>query len=136
MNLIERFQDELYSLALTLTYDHEKSKRLALDTFEKTLSEASGNFHKIKIELYKSMLQEIGALSIKRNKCKNPDILSLVKKHLSLFDKKAFVLKYEFGISVEDICYILDAKVLKVKKSLLSSIRKVAKKLEDDKNEM
>ncbi|MDR3049582.1 MAG: hypothetical protein LBV16_07110 [Elusimicrobiota bacterium] len=136
MHLVERFQDELYSLALSLTYDHEKSKKLALDTFEKTLGETDGDFHKIKMELYKAMLKEIGSISIKKNKCKNPDILSLVKKRLPLFDKKAMVLKYEFNISVNDICYILDAKLLKVKKSLLSSIKKVAKKLEDDKNEV
>ncbi|MDR3244427.1 MAG: hypothetical protein LBT79_06720 [Elusimicrobiota bacterium] len=136
MHLIERFQNELYSLALSLTYDEENSKKLALDTFENTLEQTQGDFNKIKLALYKSILKEIGTFSIKKNKCKNIDIVSLVKRRLSLFDKKAFVLKYEFGVSVEDICYILDAKLLKVKKSLLLSVKKVAKKMEEDKNEV
>jgi DNA-directed RNA polymerase specialized sigma24 family protein len=136
MHLIERFQNELYSLALSLTYDAEKSKHLALNAFEQTLPKSYGNFHSIKVQLFKNILKEIDFFSIKKSKCKNADLVGLVKRNLSVFDKKIFVLKYEHNVSVEDICYILDTQVDKVKKSLLLSIRKVMKKMEESRNEM
>ncbi|MDR0485459.1 MAG: hypothetical protein LBH29_01885 [Elusimicrobiota bacterium] len=136
MNLIERFQDELYSLALSLTYDAEISKKAALDAFEKTLPASSGDFSRIKAELFKNMLSELGFFDIKKNNSQAADIVSLIKKSLPLFDKKTFVLKYEFNVSVADISYILGVPDIKVKKSLLASVRKVMRKMKEDKDDL
>jgi DNA-directed RNA polymerase specialized sigma24 family protein len=82
------------------------------------------------------MLSELGLFDIKKNKCQDTSIVSLVKKDLPLFDKKAFVLKYEFNISVADISYILSAPDIKVKKSLLASVRKVMKKMKEAEDDL
>lgn len=136
MLLVSRHQDELYSLAFVLTYDHKTARKCAIKAFEKVLSSYYDDSNETKLKLYKTLLSRIGAFSVKKKQCKDKGLIGLIKKNLGIFDKKVFILKYEFNCSIKDISYLLDAKPEKVKKSLYKSTMTAAAALEDKEDEM
>lgn len=139
MQIIKNYQNKVYTMALSLTGNPEKSKKAAIKAFESVLK----TYHTDDLDsvetrnsLYKSLLKNICFFSINKKDLDKKGILNSIKYKLGLFDKKVFVLKYEFGCSLSDIVYILNSNAGKVKKSLLKSAQKMAKVLEDDENEM
>jgi DNA-directed RNA polymerase specialized sigma24 family protein len=128
MNLIERYQDEVYSLALSLTNDEKKAANLALKVFEETLPKVYGSHQKIKLKLFKAMLSKTDGINPK--KIKGSDFLTIFKRKLNVFDRNVFVLKYEFDLKAIDIAFVLEVSKDRVKKSLLFGIDKVARKME------
>ena len=127
MNLIERYQDEVFSLAFSMINNEEKSKILAFKAFEETLSSAYGGRNKIKLRLFRNVLIKTESASAKNRKNKNP--VNLFKNKLNIFDRKIFILKHEFGLSSSDISVVLGVKRDKVKKSLLASMDRLARKI-------
>ena len=136
MRLVSKYQNELYSLALGLTYDQKNARKFVIKAFEKVLGSYYDDSNETKLKLYKNLLGSIGVFSIKKKQCKDKSIAGFVKKKLGLFDKKVFALKYENGLTVGDICYILNEKPLKIKKALFKSAMLVADILEDKEDEM
>ncbi|MDR1952616.1 MAG: hypothetical protein LBQ37_03790 [Elusimicrobiota bacterium] len=134
VTLIERYQDEIYSLALSLTNNEKKSKILAAKVFDKSLGKVYGSYNKIKLQLFRELLLNIASVSMKKMSEKN--ILYLFKRRLNLFDRKVFVLKFEFNLTSTEIAVVLRTSVKKVKKSLFYSIDKMIKIMEDKKSEM
>ncbi len=135
MLTLKKYQNEIYSLALSLVYDSGKAKKAAVKAFEKmpSLDEDSPE---IKLRLFKNLLSGINAFSIKKKKNSCGDFVSLAKKRMPLFDKKVFVLKYEHCFTVKDICCVLAKDAEKVKISMLKSSKIISDYLEAQKNEM
>ncbi|MDR2708423.1 MAG: hypothetical protein LBC07_00400 [Elusimicrobiota bacterium] len=130
MNLIERFQDEVYSLALSLTNNPPRAKALAIKVFVEHLGKTYGSYDKIKLRLFKYLLKRVDAIAVKKDK--NKTLLVSFKRGLPLFDRKVFVLKYELGLRTVEIASALSTTRDKVRKSLLFSAQKLAKKLGPD----
>jgi hypothetical protein len=129
MNLVEMYQNEVYALAFSLTNDEKKSRILAFNTFDEIVPKSYGSFRKIKFKLFKNLLEMADRVSIKSPKTKN--FVWTFKRRLSVFDRKVFVLKFDFDLSSLDIAIILGVSRDKVKKSLLDSMDEVARKMED-----
>ncbi|MCL2144396.1 MAG: hypothetical protein FWH43_02725 [Endomicrobia bacterium] len=136
MQIIKKYQNEVYTMALSLTCNAQKSKIAAVKAFEKILKSYHSDSPETKIKLYKELLKNIGIFTINKNDLDRKGIINSVKHRLGLFDKKVFVLKYEFNCGLKDIVYILDSSCEKVKKSLVKSTERLAKILEDMKNEV
>lgn len=136
MQIIIKYQNELYAAALSLTGNAEKSKKAVIKAFEKVLRAYHSDTPETRVELYKNLFGNISFLSVSRKKLDKAGIINGVKHSLSLFDKKVFVLKYEANFTVIEIASILGSSTEKIKKSLLKSTKKVADSLEDSQNEL
>ncbi|MDR2772623.1 MAG: hypothetical protein LBB93_04055 [Elusimicrobiota bacterium] len=128
MNLIERYQDEMYSLALSLTNDDKKSKALAMKAFDKSVGELYGGYNKMKVQLFRTLLSFAPLSKLKR--AKNGDILYTFKKNLPPFERQIFVLKFEFHLSVLETSLVLNSSRAEVKKHIFFILNKLFKKLE------
>ena len=136
MRLADKYQNDLYSLAVSLIYDTKKSKKAVIKAFESVLSSYNNDSDEMKLKLYKKLLDRIGFFSVNKKHCVQNGCAESVKKKLGIFDKKVFVLKYEHGLTVDEICAVLDAKQHKVKRSLLKSTQKAADAIEGAEDEM
>lgn len=123
-----KIEEELYQLGLSLTYNYKRAQKLAA----KALKKEKNN----KLFLYKSVLKNIGKFSIRKSKCIRNDFISVVKKDLKLFDKKVFVLRYEFKLTISEIVLVMSSTSEKVKESLYNSTLKIADRLESLEDEM
>jgi hypothetical protein len=123
-------------MALSLTGSEQTSKKAAVKAFESLLKSYYADSPETKIELYKKLLKNIGIFDIKKKDLNKKGIINSVKHNLGLFDKKVFVLKYEFNCPLKDIVYILNSNAEKIKKSLYKSAWRVSQIIEDTENEM
>jgi hypothetical protein len=126
-------------MALSLTGNAETAKKTAVKAFKSVLksyhTDDAGSTE-TRNQLYRNLLKNIGFFTVNKNDLNMKGTVNSVKHGLGLFDKKVFVLKYEFGCSINDIVFILGAGSGKIKKSLIKSARKAAKLIEDSENEM
>jgi len=136
MRLADKYQNDLYSLAVSLIYDKEKSKKAVVKAFESVLRSYNNDSDEMRLKLYKKLLDRIGFFSVNKKQCVQNGCAENIKKKLGIFDKKVFVLKYEHDLTVDEICAVLDAKQHKVKSSLLKSTQKAADAIEGIEDEM
>ena len=136
MQIIKNYQNEVYSMAFSLTCDAQISEKAAIKAFKSVMSAYHSNSDETKIELYKKLLANIGFFDIRRKNLDKKGKINSVKNKLGLFDRKVFVLKYEFQCSLQNISYIMSSKPDKIKRSLIKSAERMAKALEDCENEM
>jgi hypothetical protein len=136
MHIVQKYQNDVYNLALSLTGNAEKSKNASVKAFESVLKSYYSDSPETKIELYKKLLERIGVFSVKKKELDKKGSLNSVKHALGLFDKKVFVLKYECGCGIQEISYILGSNREKIKKSLLKSTKRMADILEGEESEV
>jgi hypothetical protein len=132
MNLVERFEDQVYSLCLCLINDPVKSKAISLKVFIDCLGKTYGSYDIIRLRLFRHLLKNLDEVSVKRDK--NDSFLIKFKRGLPIFDRKVFVLKYEFELSTTNTAFVMGVKKNKVRKSLLFSTERLAKKLASKKS--
>ena len=136
MQIIIKYQNELYGLVLRFTGNSEKSKAAVINAYKKILKSYYSDSSETRIELYKTLIGNIGFFDINKASLDRNGFVNILKHRLGVFDKKVFVLKYEADFTVKEISYILRCSSGKIKKSLLKSTKRAADALEDSGNEM
>ncbi|MDR2425827.1 MAG: hypothetical protein LBD46_01355 [Endomicrobium sp.] len=136
MQIVKKYQNEIYGMAFSLTCNEQTSRKAAIKAFENLLRSYYADLPEIKTELYKKLLKNIGFFDIKKKDLNKKGMINSIKHNLRLFDKKVFILKYEFNCSLKDMSYILNSSEDKIKKSLYKSVQRIAQMLEDGENEM